>query len=111
MAAADRRKAVKRGMMPVLPEDPGAGKGEAMWNDPYLETCCRSALHRLVLCGPIGRPGGWKDGRCLLRLAESGYAVQRPDGRFTPTDAGCRLHRTEILGGGRKRRSHPSGAT
>ena len=43
-----------------------------MWNEPYLETCCRSALHRLMLSGPIGRPPGLKDGQCLIRLAGMG---------------------------------------
>jgi hypothetical protein len=26
-----------------------------MWNQPYLETCCRSAIHRMILCGDMGR--------------------------------------------------------
>lgn len=68
-----------------------------MWNEPYLETCCRSALHRLVLAGEQGRPGGLKDGPCLARLAEMLLARQRPDGRFEPTEAGAARHRTEVL--------------
>jgi hypothetical protein len=59
-----------------------------MWNQPYLETCCRSALHRLVLSG--------EDGPCLLRLAGMGLAWQREDGRFALTQAGAELHAGEI---------------
>ena len=73
---------------------PNAG---AMWNEPYLETCCRSALHRLTLCGAAGRPPGLKDGRCLARLASLGLARQRPDGRFEPSEAGLARHAREIL--------------
>lgn len=78
-----------------------------MWNEPYLETCCRSALHRLWLCGAAGRPdglkdgglkeGGPKDGRCLARLAGMGLARLRPDGRYEPTAEGLARHRAEIL--------------
>jgi hypothetical protein len=68
-----------------------------MWNQPYLETCCRSALHRLVLCGEIGRPSGLKDGPCLHRLEGMGLAHQRTDGRFTITAAGQTRHDSEIL--------------
>ncbi len=68
-----------------------------MWNEPYLETCCRSTLHRLVLCGGIGRPPGLKDGPCLLRLARMGLARERGDGRFEITDAGMARHDREIL--------------
>lgn len=69
-------------------ETPGLATGLApaniwgMWNEPYLETCCRSALHRVRLAGPDGRPDGLKDGPCLHRLAEMGVVRQRPDGRF-----------------------------
>ena len=70
-----------------------------MWDQPYLETCCRAALHRLVLSGPGGRPGGLKDGPCLLRLSGMGLACERDDGRFGLTQAGRDRHRTEILGG------------
>lgn len=67
------------------------------WDDPYLETCCRAALHRMVLSGSIGRPDGLKDGRCLHRLAGMGLACQGVDARFTPTPAGTARHRQEIL--------------
>ncbi len=68
-----------------------------MWNQPYLETCCRSALHRLILAGEAGRPPALKDGPCLARLEEDGFARQRPDGRYEPTAAGEVRHDTEIL--------------
>jgi hypothetical protein len=68
-----------------------------MWNEPYLETCCRSALHRLTLVGPHGRPEGLKDGPCLLRLTGMALAQQRADGRYEITDAGRARHRSEIL--------------
>jgi len=68
-----------------------------MWNEPYLETCCRSALHRLVQSGALGRPAGLKDGPCLLRLAGMGLAEARADGRFGLTDAGRGRHAREVL--------------
>jgi len=71
--------------------------GRAMWNEPYLETCCRSALHRLALCGELGRPAGLKDGPCLARLADLGFARQRADGRFAITAPGGLRHAQEIL--------------
>ena len=67
------------------------------WNQPYLETCCRSALHRLVLSGAAGRPGGQKDDPCLARLAGMGLAARREDGRFAVTDAGSTRHAQEVL--------------
>ncbi len=67
-----------------------------MWDQPYLETCCRSALHRLLICGPIGRPPGLKDGPCLHRLTGLGLAQERPDGRYEPTQAGLDRHALEI---------------
>ena len=70
---------------------------QAMWNQPYLETCCRSALHRLSLCGAVGRPPGLKDGKCLLRLAAMGLARARNDGRYELTAAGSERHASEIL--------------
>jgi hypothetical protein len=70
-----------------------------VYDEPYLETCCRSALHRLCLAGASGRPGGLKDGRCLERLAGMGLAAQRPDGRYAPTEAGRQRHGVEILKG------------
>jgi hypothetical protein len=68
-----------------------------MWNEPYLETCCRSALHRLTLVATHGRPPGLKDGPCLARLTEMGLAGTRADGRFEITDAGRARHAIEIL--------------
>jgi hypothetical protein len=68
-----------------------------MWNEPYLETCCRSALHRLALSEAIGRPPALKDGPCLLRLAGMGLARSRPDGRFELTEAGAARHASEVL--------------
>ncbi|MBV9734601.1 MAG: hypothetical protein JO209_01740 [Acidisphaera sp.] len=69
-----------------------------MWDEPYLETCCRSALHRLTLCAPVGRPPALKDGPCLARLESMGLARQRADGRYEATPAGLARHRLEILG-------------
>ena len=66
-----------------------------MWNEPYLETCCRSALHRLLLCEAPGRPGGLKDGPCLLRLSAMGLAAECC-GRFHATEAGRARHMAEI---------------
>lgn len=68
-----------------------------MWNEPYLETCCRSALHRLVLCGEVGRPPGMKDGPCLHRLLGMGFACERVDGRYEITAAGRARHDSEIM--------------
>jgi len=68
-----------------------------MWNEPYLETCCRSALHRVVLSAGQGRPPGLKDGMCLLRLAGMGLVCERADGRFELTEAGASRHASEIL--------------
>lgn len=68
------------------------------WNQPYLETCCRSALHRLTLAGPVGRPPALKDGQCLERLAGMGLASSGAAGRFVITPAGEARHRLEILG-------------
>jgi hypothetical protein len=71
-----------------------------MWNEPYLETCCRSALHRLRLAEDIGRPAGLKDGPCLRRLAGMGLAAQRQDGRFVATAEGSARHAREIAKAG-----------
>jgi len=69
-----------------------------VWDEPYLETCCRSALHRLALSGRIGRPVGLKDGSCLARLAGMGLAGARAaDGRYAITEAGERRHSREVL--------------
>jgi hypothetical protein len=67
-----------------------------MWSQPYLETCCRSALHRLALAGPAGRPAGSKDTACLARLAGLGLAAPRPDGGYVTTRAGMDRHAEEI---------------
>jgi len=67
-----------------------------MWTDPYLETCCRSALHRVMLSGAAGRPPGLKDGPCLARLADMGLVREREDGRFVLTAHGIRRHAAEI---------------
>ena len=68
-----------------------------VWDEPYLETCCRAALHRLTLCGPPGRPGGLKDGPCLERMAGMGLARARPNGRYDITAAGRARHEREVL--------------
>ena len=68
-----------------------------MWNEPYLETCCRSALHRLCLSGKDGRPRALKDEPCLERLARKGFACVGEDDRFHVTEAGEARHRSEIL--------------
>ena len=67
-----------------------------MWNEPYLETCCRSALHRLILAGAVGRPPALKDGPCLERLTGDGFARLRPDKRYEPTNEGVARHASEI---------------
>lgn len=67
------------------------------WEEPYLETCCRAALHRLSLAGQIGRPPGLKDGPCLARLVGMGLAVTRPDGRLSITCNGVARHAGEVL--------------
>jgi len=68
-----------------------------VWSEPYLETCCRSALHRLTLCGTTGRPATEKDRSCLERLGRMGLALAYADGRFRATPAGLARHRAEIL--------------
>lgn len=68
-----------------------------MWSEPYLETCCRSALHRLSLSGKTGRPTTEKDGACLERLATIGLAARRSDGRYLITQAGDERHDREVL--------------
>jgi hypothetical protein len=68
-----------------------------MWNEPYLETCCRSALHRLTLVADHGRPPGLKDGPCLDRLTNLGLAQPRHDGRYEITATGRARHATEVL--------------
>lgn len=73
------------------------GDAGTMWNEPYLETCCRSALHRLTLVGAPGRPAGLKDGACLERLGGMGLARLRGDGRFEITGDGRERHSSEVL--------------
>mgnify|MGYP003364971033 CR=1 FL=1 len=68
-----------------------------MWNEPYLETCCRSALHRLCLAGSVGRPTGLRDDPCLKRMTEMGFVHQTPEGRFFVTDEGAARHTSEVL--------------
>ncbi|MGA9867246.1 MAG: hypothetical protein WBQ75_12515 [Acetobacteraceae bacterium] len=67
-----------------------------MWDEVYLETCCRAALHRLDLCGPLGRPADMKDTACLARLTRMGLASRREDGRYEITQAGRERHIVEI---------------
>ncbi len=75
------------------------GDPAPMWNEPYLETCCRSALHRLLLCGAAGRPDATeadlKDARCLDRLVELGFA-SHDEPRYRITPAGLERHALEI---------------
>lgn len=68
------------------------GNATATWQQPYLETCCRSALHRLLLAGEAGRPPDPKDAPCLRRLSGMGLAMRRPDGRFALTPDGQARH-------------------
>ena len=68
-----------------------------MWNEPYLESCCRAALHRLVLAAGDGRPPDLKDGPCLERLTGMGLAIERPDARYIVSDAGLSRHASEIM--------------
>jgi hypothetical protein len=67
-----------------------------MWREAYLETCCRSALHRLALAGRGGRPPDGKDGPCLNRLEAMGFARLNADSRFSITEEGIGRHRSEI---------------
>ncbi|ACI51986.1 conserved hypothetical protein [Gluconacetobacter diazotrophicus PA1 5] len=68
-----------------------------MWTEPYLETCCRSALHRLILSGAAGRPAGLKDQPCLERLDRMGLAARDAAGRYHATGEGVARHDAEIL--------------
>jgi hypothetical protein len=68
-----------------------------MWRDPYLETCCRSALHRVASADSCGRPGGLADEPCLLRLARMGMVALQPEGRYMATALGMARYRSEIL--------------
>jgi len=66
------------------------------YDEPYLETCCRSTLHRLLLCASTGRPTGLKDQPCLERLERLGLSELRYDGRFVITQGGLKRHCEEI---------------
>lgn len=68
-----------------------------VWKEPYLETCCRSALHRLCLSGALGRPNGLQDDPCLKRMQGMGFVAQSAQGRFVVTDAGVARHAQEVL--------------
>lgn len=81
------------------------------WDEPYLETCCRSALHRLWLSGDGGRPAAkpagaeipnfrqpLKDRPCLDRLTERGLARQKDRQRFVITNEGIQRHEREVRG-------------
>ncbi len=68
-----------------------------VWDQPYLETCCRAALHRLHLCGSAGRPPGLMDDPCQRRLGAMGLCQITTDGRFIITPVGRQRHATEIL--------------
>ncbi len=86
-----------------------ASETPARWDEPYLETCCRSALHRVWLAGELGRPDGLKDGQCLARLARFGFVIRREDDRCVLSPAGADRHQTEVLrGAGRRRRGRVS---
>lgn len=83
-----------------MPAAPHAAILAGMWNEPYLETCCRSALHRLRLCGEAGRPDAsraeLKDARCLDRLEQVGLAACTGH-RYRITPAGVMRHDQEIM--------------
>ncbi|WP_338666038.1 hypothetical protein VQH23_02450 [Pararoseomonas sp. SCSIO 73927] len=68
-----------------------------MWNEPYLETCCRAALHRLFLTHGGTRPAGLPDEACLRRLCTMGFAEEVTPGRFEMTPAGSARHASEVL--------------
>lgn len=69
---------------------------ERTWDQPYLETCCRSALHRLFLAGRDGRPDDLADAPCLRRLGAMAL-VEHGGTRFRLTEAGRVRHRREVL--------------
>ena len=68
-----------------------------MFDQPYLETCCRAALHRLFLAGDAGRPGARMDGPCLDRLAGMGLVCAGDADSFVLTPSGVARHASEIL--------------
>jgi len=67
-----------------------------MFDQPYLETCCRAALHRLFLAGNTGRSAARMDSPCLDRLVGMGLVCAGAGG-FVLTAAGAARHATEIL--------------
>jgi hypothetical protein len=73
----------------------------AMYDEPYLETCCRSALHRVFLAGAAGRraEAESKDARCLARLEGLGLVARDAAGVFRLTPVGRARHQSEVLGG------------
>jgi hypothetical protein len=79
-----------------------------VWNEPYLETCCRSALHRLTLSGAAGRPAGLKDGPCLVRLAGMNCAQERDDGRYEITATGLIRHARTVMKQAAMKRAAPA---
>lgn len=71
-----------------------------MYDEPYLETCCRSALHRVILAGASGRPDTEKDAPCLRRLAGMGLvaeAVAADGARWAATEEGRARHARDVL--------------
>ena len=70
---------------------------KAMWNEPYLETCCRAALHRLFLTHGGTRPAGLPDEPCLRRLCTMGFAEEVTPERFAMTETGAKRHESEVL--------------
>jgi hypothetical protein len=75
----------------------GSSEMTVTWSQPYLETCCRAALHRLYLCAGGGRPAGLADDPCLRRLLGMGLCRRREDGSFEMTPIGQERHATEVL--------------
>jgi len=80
------------------------------WDQPYLETCCRAALHRLVLAAGAGRPETGMDAACLARLIGLGLAASRPDGRIAATEAGTARHAADVVGPRAGPGAHPGAA-
>ncbi|WP_376095417.1 hypothetical protein ACE7GA_03020 [Roseomonas sp. CCTCC AB2023176] len=68
-----------------------------MWNEPYLETCCRAALHRLFLTAGGTRPAGLPDEACLRRMAGMGWVCESAPDRFSLTSEGAARHAAEVL--------------
>jgi hypothetical protein len=69
-----------------------------VWDQPYLETCCRAALHRLRLAKTLGRPTDVPDIACLKRLAKMGLCMQRSDGFYEINESGIERHDREVGG-------------